>query len=175
MFRKIISIIKICSLKLRFGKRLKIKSIRQFIRYNTEISVGKGANLYLGGISAQTNVHLVCVHGKLNIGNQVNFNRNCIIICRQKILIDDNCSFGPNVCIYDHDHSFNIDGIIPSEFKCSDIVIDSGCWIGAGAIILRGTHIGKNSVIGAGTVVKGNIPPNSLVASTRETNIIPIR
>jgi acetyltransferase-like isoleucine patch superfamily enzyme len=59
------------------------------------------------------------------------------------------------------------------EFKCSDIIIEDGCWIGAGAIILRGTHIGRNSVIEAGSVIRGKIPPNSLVSTVRETRIIP--
>ena len=36
-------------------------------------------------------------------------------------------------------------------------------WIGSGAIILGGVTIGKNSVIGAGTVVTKDVPANSLV------------
>ena len=36
------------------------------------------------------------------------------------------------------------------------------------------THIGECCVIGAGTVVKGNIPPHSLVTSDREVNIVQI-
>lgn len=168
------TMLKLIIFKIRFRKRLVIKSIRHLFRYDTEINVGKEGLLYLSGIRAQTNVHLVCISGILSIGKQVNFNRNCIVACRQKISIGDNCSFGPNVCIYDHDHSFNTGGKVPNKFKCSDVIIEDGCWIGAGVIILRGTHIGKNSVIGAGTVVKGSIPSNSLVTSNRENNIIPI-
>ena len=41
-------------------------------------------------------------------------------------------------------------------------MIEDGCWIGGGVIILPGVTIGKNSVIGAGSVVTKDIPANSL-------------
>ena len=174
MCGKVFSVIKLLALKVRFGKRLKIEKIRQIIRVDTEINVGKDALLSIASINVNKNVHFVCEHGELNIGSGVVFSMNCIVVCWQKIKIGDNCLFGPNVCIYDHDHVFNIGGVLPNEFKCSEIIIEDGCWIGAGTIILRGTHIGKNSVIGAGIVVKGDIPPSSLVLSSRETKIIPL-
>lgn len=166
-----LSVIKSCILKVKFGKRLELQKINQDIRFATEIKVGKEASMRLGRVSTRTNVHLVCVEGEMVIGKQVNINRNCIIICRSKISIGDNCSLGPNICIYDHDHVFGKNGLVTNKYKCSEIIIESGCWIGAGSIILRGAHIGKNSVIGAGTIVKGYVPPNSLVTSSRK-NII---
>jgi len=171
--RKVLSILKLFFLKLRFGKRLEIKSIRQNLRLDTEIVIGKDAFLSLDRVSFRTNVHLLCDHGEMDIGSRVCFNRNCIVACRHRIKIGDRCLFGPNVCVYDHDHVYTADGVLPQEFKCSEIVIEEGCWIGAGAIILRGVHIGKNSVIEAGAVVKGDIPPNSIVTTIRETRIIP--
>lgn len=171
--KKVFSVIKLFFLKLKFRKRLSVKSIRQNLKADTEIVVGKDAFLSLGRVSFRTNVHLLCDHGDMNIGSRVCFNRNCIVACRHKIMIGDGCLFGPNVCIYDHDHIYTADGVLPKEFKCSEIIIEDGCWIGAGAIILRGTHIGKNSVVEAGAVVKGDIPPNSLVTTVRETRIIP--
>lgn len=43
-----------------------------------------------------------------------------------------------------------------------------------GVIILRGSHIGDNCVIGAATVIKGCIPPHSIVYGNRETQIKPL-
>jgi acetyltransferase-like isoleucine patch superfamily enzyme len=173
MLLKILSILKLVILKLRFGKRLEIKSIRQNFRLGTEIVVGKNAFLSLGRVSFRTNVHLLCDLGEMHIGNRVVFNRNCIVACRQRINISDRCLFGPNVCIYDHDHAYSAEGVSPTEFKCSEIIIEDGCWIGAGAIILRGTHIGRNTIIEAGSVVKGIIPSDSIVTTIRETRSIP--
>ena len=171
--KKVLSIVKLMFLKLKFGKRLNIKSIRQNFKMDTEIVVGKDAFLSLGRVSFRTNVHLLCDHGEMHIGSRVCFNRNCIVACRYRIKIGDKCLFGPNVCVYDHDHVYTAEGVLPAEFKCSEIIIGDGCWIGAGAIILRGTHIGKNSVIEAGAVIKGVIPDNSLVTTIRETRILP--
>lgn len=68
--------------------------------------------------------------------------------------------------IYDHDHKFNANGI-QSDFNYGSVIIDNGCWIAANVTILRNTHIGEGCVIGAGTVVKGEIPPHSLVTNDR--------
>ena len=102
-------------------------------------------------------------------------NRNCSFVCQKAITIGANCSFGPNVVVYDHDHRFGINGI-EKGYKTTPVIIEANCWIGAGAIILRGTHIGEGSVIGAGTVVQGVIPPHSLVTPLggRTLSIVPI-
>jgi acetyltransferase-like isoleucine patch superfamily enzyme len=168
----VLGLIKLFVYKIMFGKRLEIKSFRQNLCLDTEIYIGKKAFLSLGNVRCNSNLHLECYLGRMKIGN-VSFNRYCIISCRYKIEIGDNCFFGPNVCVYDHDHVYTADGVSPSEYKCSEIIIEDGCWICAGAIILRGTHIGRNSVIQAGAIVKGNIPPNSLVEPARENRTIP--
>ncbi|HEX2945843.1 MAG TPA: acyltransferase [Clostridia bacterium] len=173
LFQKVFSILKLGFLRLRFGKRLKIRSIRHNFKADTEIAIGKNAVLTLGRVSFRTNVHILCDCGSMDIGSHVVFNRNCIIACRQRIVIGDRCLFGPNVCVYDHDHIYSSNGVSPTEFKCSEVIIEDGCWIGAGAIILSGTHIGRNSVIEAGAVIRGNIPAGSLVAVVREMRIIP--
>lgn len=48
--------------------------------------------------------------------------------------------------------------------KTLPISIDDDAWIGAGAIILPGVSIGRNSIVGAGSVVKGDVSPYSIVA-----------
>ena len=63
---------------------------------------------------------------------------------------------------------------MPNKFKTGDIVIGRNCWIGAGSIILRNTTIGEGCIVGAGTVVKGIIPPHSLVRGDRSIIIEPI-
>ncbi len=42
------------------------------------------------------------------------------------------------------------------------IVLEDGCWIGAGAVLLPGVSVGRNSVVGAGAVVTKPVPPDSV-------------
>jgi acetyltransferase-like isoleucine patch superfamily enzyme len=44
------------------------------------------------------------------------------------------------------------------------IVVEDDCWIGAKVTFLDGAHVGRGCVIGAGSVVRGVIPPFSIVA-----------
>lgn len=173
-FVKALSLVKLFLSKVYYGKRFKIDTYKQILRYGTRIFVGKKGLLSIGSVYTQPNVSISCCDGELIIGRGVSFNRNCVVVCMKKISIGDNCQFGPNVCIFDHDHSYDTNGVSKDTFKCADIIIGNGCWIGSGCIILRGTHIGENSVIEAGVVVKGNIPPNSLVMSSRGSRIIPM-
>lgn len=134
----------------------------------------KGQVIIKKRVTISSYTHLASVGGCLSVGENVFLNRGCIIVCREDITIKDNCIFGPNVCIYDHDHSFNYNGI-QDEYKTAPVIIEEGCWIGAGTIILRGSHIGEGCIIGAGTVIKGRIPAHTVVMSNRELIIRPIR
>lgn len=109
--------------------------------------------------------------GRIEFGSNCAINRNSICVAHKAIIIGNNVLIGPNVCIYDHDHCFGKDGVMSNKFKDGEIIIGDNVWIGAGAIILRGTRIGNNSVIGAGTVVKGDVPACSLVVGDRKNSI----
>ena len=159
--------------QLRFGKRVSFKGIPTFVAHGQiyapsgHVQTGRGFTLKQGVYIAALN------GGKVTIGDDVSINRNCILVCHDSISIADHCAIGPNTVFYDHDHNFGENGI-EQGFKTAPIVIDKNCWIGAGVTVLRGTHIGEGSVIGAGTVVRGEIPPHSLVTSNREMKIVSI-
>lgn len=57
------------------------------------------------------------------------------------------------------------------KFKTAPITIGNNVWIGAHALILRGTTIGDNIVVGGGTVVKGDFPANSVIIQKRTTEV----
>ena len=106
--------------------------------------------------------------GELTIGERTSFNVGCIIVCRGKITIGKNVSFGPNVTIYDHNHIMNLkDGTKSSGFSLKSVEIGDNSWIGTGVIILPGAKIGKNCVIAAGSVVTGEVPDNTTLIQKR--------
>lgn len=137
---------------------------------DTEVCAREGKIVIEGRLSTGTNVQLVAVlGGELTIKDEVTFNRNCIVVARGRIEIGQHCTFGPNVCIYDHNHRFDENGVKEfTDLSIGEVVIEKNCWIGAGVIILKGSHIGEGCVIGAGTVVTGDIPSHSIVTSGRD-------
>lgn len=166
--RKIILMLKFLELKL---KRVEILfSLHSNISMNVDIS-NKGKRLRLGKVYIRGNT---CINtsdeGDMIIGSNVFFNHNCVVACRKKIVIGAGCIFGPNVCIYDHDHNYNENGVC-TGYACDEVIIEDNCWIGAGVIILKGTHIGKNSIIAAGTVVKGNFEDGVLIYNSQDIKI----
>lgn len=171
MLYKFLGLINKLVYKIRFGRKVCFSGIPTFIAHmqiyvqSGEVKTGKNFVMKQGVYMAALN------GGKIFIGDNVSINRNCILVCHDSISIADNCAIGPNVVFYDHDHKFGENGIEPG-FKTAPIVIEKKCWIGAGVTILRGTHIGEGSVIGAGAIVKGNIPAHSLVTSDRGMKIV---
>ena len=175
--RRLIYVIGMFTKKLLYPKRYLVdlrKCLAGKCCLSTELKSQKGATLRLGRLIAASNVHIVAVKGtRICVGDDCFFNRNCIVVAQKKISIGAGCSFGPNVCIYDHDHAFGKGGKTEG-YTSGEVVIGKNCWIGAGTIILKNTVIGDNCVIGAGCVVKGNIPAGSLVTMSRELNIRPL-
>lgn len=44
------------------------------------------------------------------------------------------------------------------------VEIGPGCWLGTGAVILPGARLGRNVVVAAGAVVRGEVPDHAVVA-----------
>ena len=104
--------------------------------------------------------------GVISLGKEVYINRNCNIVSRASIIIGDNVSIGPNVCIYDHDHAFKNNKNL--DYITSTVTIGEKVWIGANSVILKGVIIGDNSVIGAGTIVTKDVPEHMIINTKRE-------
>lgn len=132
----------------------------------SELSIGKLLKMHNGAKLRVRN------NGNLKIGNNFGMSNGCVVTAYENISIGDNVMLGPNVLIYDQDHDYSADGgIAAMKFKTSPIKIGNNVWIGANTLILRGTTIGDNCVIGGGTILKGTIPPNRLVIQKRNTEV----
>lgn len=159
------------------GIHFKIKGIecagKCTSRYRIEYLISSGGKIKLGyHVCALSNCRFSAHGGVLKIGNNVGINSNCIISSHDNIEIGDNVEIGPNVCIYDHDHDTKCEGGIKAgRFITSPVSVGNDTWIGANVVILRGTKIGNKCIIAAGSVVKGEIPDNSIYIQRRESII----
>lgn len=142
-----------------------------------EITFDRGGELHIGsGFKMRDGAKLRVRRGaKCSMGRNVSINSGNVINCQSSITLGDDVILSPNVQIYDHDHDYACQGgVAAGKFITGPVEIGSNVWIGANCVILRGTKIGDGCVIGANTVVKGEIPANSVVYQERN-NIIKIR
>lgn len=113
----------------------------------------------------------ICVKpgATLEIGDKVGMS-SAVIWSANHIIIGNNVKIGALSIISDNDaHSLNpndrLNYIIDEQnTKSSPVIIEDNVLIGANSIILKGVHIGCNTVIGAGSVVTKNIPSNVIAA-----------
>ena len=127
-----------------------------------KLEIGKGFKMRDG---AKIRVRNAAV---IRIGKNVSISSNCIITSHNEITIGDNVQISPGVQVYDHDHDFRCEGgINEKKFISSPVVIGDNTWVGCNTVILKGTNIGKNCVIAAGSVVRGNIPANTVFVQKR--------
>lgn len=106
---------------------------------------------------------LFCTYGyNITVGDNFFLNINGRLMDSGKITIGNNVFIAPDVCIITEEHAMNVEQRVEGLEYTHPVTVGDNVWICAGAIILPGVTIGSNSVIGAGSVVTKDIPPNSL-------------
>lgn len=96
---------------------------------------------------------------KIEIGNNCGFS-GTVIGAFRSIKIGDNVMCGANTFIFDGDFHLND----PRVGEPMPIIIEDNVWLGINSIVMKGVSIGKNSVIGANSVVVKDIPANVIAA-----------
>lgn len=105
----------------------------------------------------------------LKIEDNVFIGEDSIITAAKSIHIKKDVLIGPNCFIGDHDHEYrNVTVPISKQgyTNVKDIIIEEGAWIAANSTICSGVTIGKNSAIGANSVVVDSIPPFCLAVGS---------
>ncbi|WP_099190595.1 acyltransferase [Tepidibacter mesophilus] len=167
----IYSLIKFSLIKLFHMKNFRF-TVLNLISPFTEIEIGKRAKLLLGKmVRARSGVKIKVRNGaEVQIGDNTSLNHGCMIISHENIIIGKNVQFGPGVLIYDHDHDFRAkNGLKELKYKTSPVEIGDNVWIGANTVILRGTRIGHNCVVGAGSVINGEFADHMVILQKRKT------
>lgn len=123
-------------------------------------------NMYLGcrvrireyaRIETITNYNGQMFTPKLMIGNNVSFEQGIHLICADSIKIGSNVTVSAYVMIMDTSHDYNDLGrsVLEQHLSTNSVEIEDSCFIGFGARIMPGVHLGKHCVVGANAVVLG--------------------
>ena len=99
----------------------------------------------------------------ITIGDHVLISPGVRISAANSIKIADSCMLASNVYITDSDwHGIYDRSMTP--VKTSKVILKENVWIGDSSIVCKGVTIGENSIVGAGSVVTCDIPPNVIAA-----------
>lgn len=160
---------------LRLGKHIFLGD-RVTIYDNNDgsyVELGDHVELY-SDITIET-----CHGGTVSIGESTHIQSRCNIIgCKGSVVIGKRVEIAPNCAFYPYNHAIDLGRRIREQPLTSngDIIVEDDVWLGFGTIVLDGVHIGEGAVIGAGSVVTKNIPPNAIaigsparIVSTRTT------
>lgn len=143
------------------------------IRGRGQVQIATGVRINSGPaynpIGGDRRACLTLRGGKITIGENVGMS-NCTLVSDSEITIGRMTKLGGSVKIYDTDfHSLD-----PSERAAEvsgkrygasrAVALDENVFVGAHTIILKGVRIGRNSVIGAGSVVTRSVPENEIWA-----------
>lgn len=101
--------------------------------------------------------------GKLILHDGVFINNSCSFNCMERIEIGNGTMMGEGVRFYDHDHIYTAEKIEKWQWTTAPIRVGRDCWIGSNVTILKGVTIGDNTIIGAGCLIRNDIPSNSVV------------
>ena len=101
--------------------------------------------------------------GSIEIGKYSLITPGVRIMAAKKITIGDSCMIAHGAYISDADWHGIYDRSEPVG-NALPVVLEDNVWIGDSAIICKGVRIGKNSIVGAGSVVTKDVPPNSIFA-----------
>lgn len=106
--------------------------------------------------------------GDLLIGARTAINSGCVLYTGNGIVIGDDCAIAANCTFAPVNHNFarrdipiNRQGFQPSK---GGILLENDVWIGANCIILDGAIIRRGAVVGAGSLVRGEVAPYTIVA-----------
>lgn len=118
-----------------------------FLNYGENVHIGKCCTFYYDHISLGNNVY---------IGDY-----NYFLSSIANIIIKDHVVFGPNVSIITGNHRFDDSTKLIDEYNQTDkrpqddmdVIFEGDNWIGMNVTILKGVHVKKGAIIGAGSVV----------------------
>lgn len=140
----------------------------------SRIIIGAGSTIVsdfhinTAGINHPTILATVCPGSIIRIGENSGLS-GATVVAAERIEIGNNTGLGVNVCVYDTDFHIQDPLLRRQQSAICDalsepVKIGDDVWIAANVIVLKGVTIGNCSIIGSGSVVTSNVPPDSIFA-----------
>lgn len=150
-----------------YGRRVTAGTFVPYVVGVGELHLGDGVNL-AGKLTLCFGTQY-CDRPTITVGENTHLGHDLMLTAGKQITIGRDCLFASSVLVMDSsghplDAAQRRAGKAAPPEKVRPVVIEDDVWVGSNCILLPGTRIGEGSVISAGSVVRGTIPPYSLVA-----------
>lgn len=137
----------------RVGKRPRTRR-KPYIENMGKLIIGNDVNI--NSRNVQTDL-VTGPEGTLEIGDEASINFGVSIVANKKIKIGNRIRIGPYTMIYDS--SQHVHGQRFKRAEGAPVVIEDDVWLASRVMVLKGSRIGRGSLVAAGSVVSGIIPP----------------
>ena len=126
---------------------------------NRGITIGNG--VFIG-----RNTILSCKNGDIEIDDRANIGFNCEIFSGGRVRLGKNTLVAAYTYLVggDHLHDRTDVPVLDQGRVAKGIEVDDNVWLGAHVVIADGARVGRDAIIGAGAVVRGEIPPFQIAA-----------
>ena len=146
---------------------MEYQSISDDVKIGNDVKIFKFVNLYGCEIDDNTKVGTF-----VEIQKGAKVGKNCKIsshtfIC-EGVTIEDDVFIGHNFTFINdaYPRATSGDGQLQTEadWECIPTLVKKGASIGSSATLLCGITVGENAIVGSGSVVTKDVPPNTIVA-----------
>lgn len=152
---------------LKIGKKSYIGK-PTYIKNFKKIIIGDKVRIYPGSRIE------VIGNGRVIINNNVSIGQNIHIISKDNdLIIDENSTISANVLITNVDHEYNVPNLhaLSQKLIHKKTIINKNCFIGYGSVLLAGTILGENSVVGALSLLKKKYNSYSVIVGNPANEI----
>ena len=142
-------------------------SIAQDVKLGKNVKYYEYVNLYGCEVGNETKIgNFVEIQKGAKVGKRCKISSHTFIC--EGVHIEDNVFIGHNVTFINdrYPHATNPDGSLQNDedWHCITTTVKKGASIGSSVTLLCGITVGENAMIGAGSVVTKDVPPNTVVA-----------
>ena len=143
------------------------QSIAPDVKLGKNVKIHKLVNLYGCEVGDNTKIGaFVEIQKNARVGKHCKISSHTFIC--EGVIIEDNVFIGHSVVFINdaYPRATNLNGKLQTEedWKVESILVKKGASIGSNSTILCNVTIGENAIIGAGSVVTKDVPPNTIVA-----------
>jgi dTDP-4-amino-4,6-dideoxygalactose transaminase/acetyltransferase-like isoleucine patch superfamily enzyme len=144
-----------------------LNAISSDVKLGSDVRLSKFINLYGCEIGDETKIGaFVEIQKNASIGKRCKISSHSFVC--EGVAIEDEVFIGHGVVFINdtYPRATNEDGGLQTEadWKVEHTIVKRGASIGSGATILANIIIGENAIVGAGSVVTRDVPPNTIVA-----------